>query len=59
MRPAAGVDRPGICWNATGAQRLFQPVVLNLSKDKRVLFHGSDKARLLGHHEHDIHANEL
>jgi len=46
-----GVGEAGFCWNVTGATRWFKPVVLNLSKDKRALFEGSDKSRFLGLHE--------
>jgi hypothetical protein len=41
----------GICWNVSGARRWFKPVVLNLSKDKRLLFEGSDKSKGLGLHK--------
>jgi len=46
---AAGMT--GICWNVSGARRWFKPVVLNLSKDKRLLFEGSDKSKGLGLHK--------
>ena len=47
---AAGI-LGGICWNVSGARRWFKPVVLNLSKDKRLLFEGSDKSKGLGLHK--------
>ena len=34
-------------------RRWFKPVVLNLSKDKRVLYRGSDKYKVLGLHMQD------
>ena len=40
----------GICWNVSGARRWFKPVVLNLAKDKRILYQGSDKFKALGLH---------
>lgn len=45
-----GPSSPGLCWNVTEAHRWFKPVVLNLSKDKRALFVGSDKSKVLGLH---------
>jgi hypothetical protein len=42
-----GPGSAGLCWNITGARRWFAPVILNLSKDKRVLFEGSDKSKVL------------
>ena len=34
-------------------RRWFKPVLLNLSKDKRVLYRGSDKYKVLGLHMQD------